>query len=337
MIDVQELAQGPRAEPGRPGRACPVGYYYGAEALRAASTQPSLETETLYVAGGLYGNLFALEALLEIVAREPGARLVFNGDFNWFNIDAADFRRINETVLGYPATRGNVETELSVPGAGAGCGCGYPDWVGDDEVARSNRIMERLRKTATGQPSLTGRLGALPMFLLARVGAARVGIVHGDANSLAGWGFSQETLATPAGLSAASVGFDMAAVGVFASSHTCLPVLQSVATAAGEGLLVNNGAVGMPNFHGHRYGLATRISVRAPVGDVLYGAHEGNLHVHAVPVEYDTAAWERRFLEQWPVGSEGHISYFGRISEGPRYAVRQAMRAARQTAEAESQ
>ena len=68
-----------------PGRACPVGYRYGAKALRA---EPSIVAETLYVAGGLYGNPFALEALLDVVARDPGAKLVFNGDFNWFNVDA---------------------------------------------------------------------------------------------------------------------------------------------------------------------------------------------------------------------------------------------------------
>ncbi len=321
----------------RPGRACPVEYYYGAKSLRAASALPPLEAETLYIAGGLYGNPFALEALLEIVAREPGARLVFNGDFNWFNVDASDFRRVNETVLGHAATRGNVETELSVPQEGAGCGCGYPDWVGDEEVARSNRIMERLRRTATAQPALTGRLRALPMLMLARVGATRVGIVHGDANSLAGWGFSQEVLATPAGLAAARAGFDAAGVGVFASSHTCLPVLQSMAIAAGEGLLVNNGAAGMPNFRGLRCGLATRVSVRAPEHRVLYGARAaGGVHVHAVPVEYDTAAWERRFLEQWPIGSDAHLSYFGRICDGPGYAAEMAMRAAPRTAEVET-
>ena len=104
-----------------PGRACPVSYRYGARALRA---QPSIEAETLYVAGGLYGNPFALEALLAVVAGDPGAKLVFNGDFNWFDVDAEDFRRVNETVLAHHATRGNVETELAQPAKDAGCGCG---------------------------------------------------------------------------------------------------------------------------------------------------------------------------------------------------------------------
>ena len=40
-----------------PGRICPVAYRYGARALAAPAT---LQTETLWVAGGLYGNCEAL-------------------------------------------------------------------------------------------------------------------------------------------------------------------------------------------------------------------------------------------------------------------------------------
>ena len=58
------MADAPRAQAGdaRPGRACPVGYRYGARALRAGHT---MDADTLYVAGGLYGNPFALESLLD--------------------------------------------------------------------------------------------------------------------------------------------------------------------------------------------------------------------------------------------------------------------------------
>src|SRR6266581_5214135 len=116
------------------------------------------------------------------------------GDFNWFNADPTEFRGINDTVLRHVALRGNVETEIAGEGAGAGCGCGYPEWVGDGEVERSNEILERLRETARGFPDLCARLGGLPMHLVAEVGGLRVGIAHGDAESLAGWQFSQEAL-----------------------------------------------------------------------------------------------------------------------------------------------
>ena len=313
-----------------PGRSCPVNYCYGAKALRAV---PAIEAETLYVAGGLYGNPFALETLLGIVAGDPGAKVVFNGDFNWFDVDAEDFRQVNETVLGHFATRGNVETELAQPAKDAGCGCGYPDWVGDAEVQRSNRIQERLWATALAQPVLTARLGALPMLAIARVGDMRVGVVHGDADSLAGWGFSQQVLGTPAGLAAAAGAFAAAGVGVIASSHTCLPVLQRIAVGPHESVLINNGAAGMPNFRATAYGLVTRISVHAPAADAIYGVSVGDTHVQAIPVRYDVAAWKRRFLDQWPAGSDAHVSYFGRICAGPAYGAGDAVRnASRQSA-----
>ena len=307
----------------RPGRACPVGYRYGAQALAAPAT---LQVDTLWVAGGLYGNVFALERLLELYRREPGRKaLVFNGDFHWFDVDPADFLRVNRSVLEYRATRGNVETELASPAEGAGCGCDYPDWIGDEDVARSNRIIERLRTTARRVPGATGALAALaalPMHLVGQVGGERVGIVHGDADSHAGWGFSQEALADTRGMQAACDACARAGVRVFASSHSCLPVLQLLDA---ERAVVNNGAAGMPNFAGTRFGLATRISVERGA-EALYGARVGGLWVEAVALEYDSAAWECSFLAHWPPGSDAHRSYFTRIVRGPRYSPDAALR-----------
>src|SRR5438094_852016 len=297
-----------------PGRSCPSSYYYGARALRAT---PSLEVETLWIAGGLYGNPYALETLLEAYERERSAKaLVFNGDFHWFDVDPAQFARINDTVLRFRATRGNVATEPAMPQAGAGCGCSYPDWVDDDTVARSNRIHERLRATAQRMPRALAALAALPAHLVARVADARIAIVHGDGESLAGWGFSQEALATDEGRRAANAMFNAAGADVFASSHTCLPVFQRF---TGGRVVVNNGAAGMPNFAGTRYGIATRIAL-TPAPASLYGARRGALFIDAVPIEYDHQAWVRRFLEQWPPGSDAHASYYGRIVHGPRYS-----------------
>ena len=304
----------------RPGRSCPVGYRYGARALAAPA---ALRVDTLWVAGGLYGNVFALERLLELYRGEPGRKaLVFNGDFHWFDVDAADFLRVNRSVLEHCATRGNVETELASPAEGAGCGCGYPDWVGDEDVARSNRIIERLRQTARVVPGAAAALAALPMHLVAQVGGERVGVVHGDADSLAGWGFSQEVLAGVDGVRAARAACARAGVRVFASSHSCLPVLQLLEA---DLAVVNNGAAGMPNFAGTRFGLATRISLRRGRG-ALYRAQVAGLSVEAVALEYDAAAWERSFLSQWPPGSDAYRSYYRRIAHGPRYATQQALR-----------
>jgi hypothetical protein len=309
----------PAHEP-RPGRTCPIGYRYGARAL---SGPAALEVDTLWVAGGLYGNPYALESLLELYGREPGSKaLVFNGDFHWFDVDASLFDEVQISVEKHAALRGNVETELAAPGDDAGCGCGYPEWVGDETVALSNRIIERLKRTARRHPAALGRLAALPMHLVARVGAQRVAVVHGDGESLAGWGFSQEALAGSPGQAAAARQFDEARVRIFASSHTCLPVLQCFAR---ERAIVNNGAAGMPNFRGTQFGLATRISV-APGRNAFYGTRVNGLHVEAVRLDYDVQAWERSFLAQWPPGSDAYRSYYERIAKGPGYTLEQALR-----------
>ena len=302
-----------------PGRSCPRHYRYSP----AAFARPAdIKAQSLYVAGGLYGNPFALEAVLDLARRE-GATLVFNGDFHWFDVDPAGFRALNETVLQHAALRGNVETELASEDAGAGCGCGYPEWVGDAEVGRSNRILQRLRETARGFPDLRARLRSLPMHLVAEVGCLRVGIAHGDPESLAGWQFSQEALRErPERAQALLAG---AGVDVFACTHTCLPVMQDFATPRGTALIVNNGAAGMPNFRDTRFGLATRIASE-PSTQALYGTRLGAIVVEAVPVRYDHDAWMARFDCVWPAGSPASVSYRERIASGPGYDVEQALR-----------
>ena len=305
-----------------PGRNCPVSYHYGAQALAECA---AFEVETLWVAGGLYGNRFALARLLELFDAEAGSKaLVFNGDFHWFDCDGDDFLAIDEAVRRHRATRGNVETELADPGASAGCGCAYPEWVSDAEVERSNRIIERLRGVARGFPEALRALGALPMFRLAVVAGERIAVVHGDADSLAGWQFSQEHLATPDGMMAARAALRRAQVRLFASSHSCLPVLQSFGEA---GVIINNGAAGMPNFRGTQFGVATRISARPRPG-ALYAARVGRVHVEAQPLHYEHALWLERFLELWPQGSEAFESYHRRLTHGPVYDLPRAQRAA---------
>jgi hypothetical protein len=309
----------------QPGRNCPVSYRYDASAL---AREQALVAETLYVIGGLYGNRQALDCIEARAARETrGVTLVFNGDFHWFDVESLIFNKINNLIEKHPALRGNVETEIASEESGAGCGCGYPDFVGDAEVQRSNRIIERLRDTARSFPEARARLGALPAQRVVEVGGVRVGIVHGDAESLAGWGFSQEALREPAQRERAAAWFVAAGVRVFASSHSCLPVMQAFDTPRGKCLLANNGAAGMPNFRGSRYGLITRIS-REAAPDALYGWGIEGVRVEALPVHFDSAAFERDFLASWPAGSPAHTSYYKRIAEGPGYAVSDAVRLA---------
>ncbi|MSQ71971.1 MAG: hypothetical protein EXR27_11875 [Betaproteobacteria bacterium] len=304
------------------GRSCPLAYRYAPEDLGRGP--PDLRAETLYVVGGLYGNPQALRAVLALAADDTGSvAVLFNGDFNWFNIDHAIFEQINDAVLALPAVRGNVETELAMPSDGAGCGCGYPAWVGEDDVERSNSIHARLAQTAGRFPRILSRLAALPMHLTAEVGGLRVGIVHGDCESLAGWTFAQEHLRDIA--SDASSQISRSGVRILASSHTCLPVARVFELPRGPVVLINNGAAGMPNFLGYCHGMATRISVR-PARESLYGTCIDGVHVDAVPIRYDAAAWLARFDRDWPAPSAAALSYRERILKGPAYDVAQAKR-----------
>jgi hypothetical protein len=306
----------------RPGRSCPLAYRYAPASL---ARDPELVADALYVVGGLYGNRPALASVLELAAAERGrTAVVFNGDFNWFNVDPDGLESVNGTVLGHIALRGNVETELSADDPTAGCGCAYPDWVSDAEVERSNAILERLRDASRAFPALRAALGQLPRNLVARVGTTRVAIVHGDAESLAGWRFSQEALDEPRQLESIERWFDEACVDIFACSHTCLPVLCEL--PAGR-IVANNGAAGMPNFRATRHGVVTRIGVTPARGAcALYAVRSGNAHIEALPVHYDAVRFEREFLSNWPVGSPAHASYHDRITRGPNYEPVRAVR-----------
>jgi hypothetical protein len=326
----------------RPGRTCPLAYRYQPEALARPA---QLEADTLYVVGGLYGNPSALHAVLQRADQEPGGRtrVVFNGDFHWLDVDPDDFQAISETVLAHHATKGNVEAELAFDGSAqdAGCGCAYPDYVGDDVVERSNQIIGRLRATAARFPELVDRLGALPRYLTAEVAGERVGIVHGDPDSLAGWRLALEAMEPGDPVVRQQIGwrgqpttaaelldwFHRADVTVFASTHTGLPYAQAVPDGEGRRLVVNNGAAGLPAFAGTTYGVVTRLSsTLQPPADSLYGTTIGGLRGDALPVHFDSTRWKDRFLAQWPPGSPGHRSYFSRITGGTPLRLEQAAR-----------
>ncbi len=304
------------------GRSCPLSYRYSPAVFKRA---PEVHADTVYVIGGLYGNLAALESIFALATQEPVApSLVFNGDFNWFNCDAAGFEAINRQVLRHVALRGNVETELASDNSEAGCGCAYPDSVSDAEVQRSNEILDTLRACAARFPALRAQLGALPMHIVAQVGDLRAAIVHGDAESLAGWGFAHDALDAPQSVALLERAFDAAQVDLFASSHTCLPVARQFVFPKRHGAVINNGAAGMPNFAASHCGVLTRISRHASVHPTLYGFSLCGVQVDALPVYYDQKRWVESFLANWPPGSASHESYFKRIIQGPQYALADA-------------
>ncbi len=321
------LADGAPSRTLGPGRSCPPSYGYSP---RVMARPADMNTEVLYVIGGLYGNALALAAIERIAAQEATVpALVFNGDFHWFDAEPATFAAIQRRVLDHHALRGNVETEIASDDTAAGCGCAYPETVPDADVARSNAILERLRGVAATVAGSRERLNALPMHAVAQVGAARIGIVHGDAWSLAGWRFAHDRLHDGRFVDEIDAALQQAAVDGFASSHTCAPTLR----ATGRGFVINNGAAGMANFAGTTHGVITRIAIRALPSALeslrLYGLNDWiggrPCIVDALKVEFDLAAWLRRFDALWPPGSPAAVSYRLRITAGADFTIDQAL------------
>ena len=307
-----------------------MAYHYGPAVFRQPPPPHLAQLDVLYVVGGLYGNELALQEVLRLFDAEQGRKqLVFNGDFHWFDADPATFDRIQREVLRHVALRGNVETELAqeTPVSDAGCGCAYPDWVDDGVVDRSNRILQRLWTVAT--PTHRVQLAALPMWQTASVGDMRIGLVHGDAQSLAGWGFAQEHLADAAHRDQVRAWFDAAGVDAFACSHTCLPVFQRLHRQGSDrpGWVFNNGAAGMPNFQGDPAGLLTRIALTPHCGHTSrVGVVQGPVHIDALAIKVPALPVQQGFLALWPPGSDAHASYFSRIAAGPHYHPHQVTR-----------
>lgn len=307
-----------------PGRVCPLRYRYGAGAVARAHLRPA---RTLYVIGGLYGNVPALDTVERMANAEAVApTLCFNGDFNWFNVADRDFTEINHRVLAHDAILGNVEAELDAPAGDAGCGCAYPDNVDAGTVERSNRIHARLKFTAHRHQALLARIAQLPMFARYQVGDCRIGVVHGDAESLAGWRFDVQTLGDPQAVPWLQSVFETSEVDLFASTHTCLPALRRFALAPGrEGWVCNNGAAGMPNFARDLAGLCTRIAISPSPHPVLHEVRVAGAYVALLPLRFDADRWRASFLAQWPPGSPAWSSYFERITRGPAFAPEQAL------------
>ncbi len=313
----------------RAGRDCPLDYRLAADAFAG---EPLFDCQTLYVVGGLYGNRQALAALQRRLAAEPGARVVFNGDAHWFDIDPELFQQIERGLAGHLALRGNVETELGRrANSGAGCGCAYPAGVDDAVVARSNAIQAELQRCVRELPGMPARLAARPATALVRVGGRRVAISHGDEQSLAGWNCSREALGEPARQAQLDDWLRRHSLSVLATSHSCAAVALDLV----HGALINNGAAGLPNFAGGRYGLLSRIATSAHPA-ALYRCRRDGLFIEAVPLNYVHEAFLADFDRQWPAGSPAALSYrsriLGTLEDRPQQALLGASACARASA-----
>lgn len=302
----------------RAGRDCPLDYRLARDAF---SAEPLFDCDVLYVVGGLYGNRQALAAVQRRLVAEPNARVVFNGDAHWFDRDPQIFQQIEQGLAAHLALRGNVETELGrADDSGAGCGCAYPMTVEEAVVERSNAIQQELNKTVQGLPGMAERLAARPSTALVSVAGRRIAISHGDEQSLAGWAGSREALSEAARQQQLDNWFAAQNVQVLATSHTC----SAVALSLEHGALINNGAAGMPNFAGGRYGLLSRIAT-TPHPAALYRCQRDGLYIEALPLNYNHDAFLADFDRQWPAHSPAALSYrsriLGAVAEPPQQAL----------------
>ena len=213
---------------------------------------------------------------------------------------------MNETVLAHSATLGNVEAELQGD-SGAGCGCAIPQGWTTPPWSAQTSIMARLRETAARFPDLIARLASLPKVRTFEIGGMRVGILHGDPESLAGWGLAREALApeltecAPAVTTPESVvarWFTEANVRVYLSSHTCLPVMKALTVhrttlPRGQQRCGRNA-----QFPGQSLGSDhARVDARRQDQRGRFcGSRIGTLHVDAVPLHYNHPQWSNAFL-----------------------------------------
>jgi hypothetical protein len=298
-------------------------------------------TRTLFVVGGLYGNLEALKIISQR-AKNENALVVFNGDFNFFNTTRETWDELNERVLTLDGSElsilGNVEKSACSPLEYSGCGCNYPSYVGESVPRWADEIVAKLHQAAQSSSSSIGKkLLELPDFRVIKFGGERIGIIHGDFENIAGWKLSLESLYplntrvrnllnVPASEISSpeyvQKGFQDADISLLCCSHTCVPFAQRISFHTGngrhqKGAIFNNGAAGIPNFRNNLFGVMTRISVdTSPPLDSLWGGPVGNIRVDAVPIRYDIFGFAKLFATLHAQGSAASLSYGSRIQRG---------------------
>lgn len=307
----------------RPGRDCPLDYRLAPNVFAdtANGVQPALSCDSLYVVGGLYGNLQALDALERLLEAEPGSQAILNGDIHWFDREPQLFAEIERRAAQHWLLRGNVETELArAENLGAGCGCAYPDSVAEQTVQWSNQIHQSLAQTLQSLPELRESLARRAACAVISVGDQRVAVSHGDELSLAGWQCSRQALEQVTRQVKLAEWMRQQNIRVFATSHTGQPAALRLATGA----LINNGAAGMPNFAGTGYGLISRIATN-PHPAALYRSQVAGLWVEAIALHYDQDAFLSDFDRQWPASSAAAQSYRQRLLQGPNDSMNAAL------------
>ena len=288
------------------GRNCSLEYI-----LRKDWTKKSkkLEEEVIYIVGGLYGNRYALE-IINKMAHDENAKIVFNGDMHWFDIEKEDFLKIEELSKDSIKLLGNVEFELLNNTSSLGCGCNYPEDVSDGVVERSNVIHNMMKENIKGNQILNDIKERSKTLVLDFFGK-KIAITHGDEKSMSGWKCSNDNLKLESRKKELDNWFKENDIDILATTHTCLAVVYD----NGRNIVINNGAAGMANIKGETFGLFTRIAKNSHK-KAIYSEYRDGLYVELVKVDFNIEKFKLWFEKVWPDDSPASISYKNRIING---------------------
>ena len=293
------------------GRNCSLEYILQKDWTKKSK---KLEEEVIYIVGGLYGNRYALE-IINKMAHDENAKVVFNGDMHWFDIEKEDFLKIEELSKDSIKLLGNVEFELLNNTSSLGCGCNYPEDVSDGVVERSNIIHNMMKENIKGNQILNDIKERSKTLVLDFFGK-KIAITHGDEKSMSGWKCSNENLKLESRKKELDNWFKENDIDILATTHTCLPVVYD----NGRNIVINNGAAGMANIQGQTFGLFTRIA-RSKHEKAIISQEIGELFVELVKVDFDIEKFKLWFEKIWSDDSPASISYKNRIINGTSLAI----------------
>ena len=244
------------------------------------------------------------------MARDENAKIVFNGDMHWFDIEKEDFLKIEELSKDSIKLLGNVEFELLNNTLSLGCGCNYPEDVSDGVVERSNIIHNMMKENIKGDQILNDIKKRSKTLVLDFFGK-KIAITHGDEKSMSGWECSIDNLKLESRKKELDNWFKENDIDILSTTHTCLPVVYD----NGKNIVINNGAAGMANIQGQTFGLVTRIA-RSKHEKAIISQEIGGLFVELVKVDFDIEKFKLWFERIWSEGSPASISYKNRIING---------------------
>ena len=288
------------------GRNCSLEYILQKDWTKKSK---KLEEEVIYIVGGLYGNRYALE-IINKMTHDENAKVVFNGDMHWFDVEKEDFLKIEELSKDSIKLLGNVEFELLNNTSSLGCGCNYPEDVSDGVVERSNVIHNMMKENIKGDQILNDIKERSKTLVLDFFGK-KIAITHGDEKSMSGWGCSNENLKLVSRKKELDNWFKENDIDILATTHTCLAVVYD----NGRNIVINNGAAGMANIKGETFGLFTRIAKNSHK-KAIYSEYRDGLYVELVKVDFNIEKFKLWFEKVWPDDSPASISYKNRIING---------------------